>query len=196
VVPYSTRVKDPVVQDGEPVLRLTAKPVLKKDIASAHVRGVIARMKKVLTGEEFGVAIAAPQVGESLRIFVIAGKAFTTDEEKKGFETDTKKKTPPDMVFINPEIIRLSKKTAEMSEGCLSVRQKYGTVLRHEKAAIKALDEQGKPFTYNGSGLIAHIFQHEYDHLEGILYIDKAIKLVEDVDLKSARQKLSDSKLS
>ncbi len=191
MVPYSTRVKDPVVQEGSMVLRLTVKPVLKKDIASAHVRGVIARMKKVLKGEEYGVAIAAPQVGESLRIFVVAGKAFVSSEEDKGFEDnqDTKK-APPDMVFINPEITRRSRTKKEMSEGCLSVRGKYGTVLRHEKASVKALDEDGKPFTYNGTGLIAHIFQHEYDHLEGVLYIDKAIRLETDTDLKTARKKL------
>ncbi len=192
MLPYSKSMKDPVVQEGDLVLRQKAKLVPKKDITSAHVRGVIARMKKILGGEEFGVAIAAPQVGEALRIFVIAGKAFISTEEAKGFEEDTKKKAPPDMVFINPEITRRSRTKKEMSEGCLSVRGKYGTVLRHEKATVKAVDETGKPFTYNGTGLIAHIFQHEYDHLEGILYIDKAVKLEVDVDLKSARKKLLD----
>ncbi len=77
-----------------------------------------------------------------------------------------------------------------MSEGCLSVRGTYGTVLRHEKATVVAYDQRGKQFTYHGSGLIAHIFQHEIDHLNGILYIDKAIKLEEDEDIASARQKL------
>jgi peptide deformylase len=62
----------------------------------------------------------------------------------------------------------------EMSEGCLSVRGQYGTVLRHEKASVKAFDFEGKPFTYHGAGLVAHIFQHECDHLDGILYTDKA----------------------
>lgn len=94
------------------------------------------------------------------------------------------------MVFINPEITRLSKKKKEMSEGCLSVRGSYGTVMRHERATVKALDEHGKPFTYHASGLIAHIFQHEVDHLDGILYIDKAVKLEEDEDIPSAREKL------
>jgi peptide deformylase len=169
-------------------------------------------MKKTLAGENFGVAIAAPQIGESLRIFVIAGRAFLTDEEKKGFEEqeldeeslaessrrpeDFSKQVPADRVFINPVLTRLSRKKKEMSEGCLSVRGMYGTVMRHEKATVQALDEHGKPFTYHGSGLIAHIFQHEYDHLDGILYIDKAIHMEEDpdMDMKEARKKVKEKR--
>ena len=83
-----------------------------------------------------------------------------------------------------------------MEEGCLSVRHKYGTVVRHEKATVKALDENGKPLTYHGTGLVAHIFQHECDHLDGVLYIDKAVELEEDEDLKSARQKLRERSTS
>jgi peptide deformylase len=67
-----------------------------------------------------------------------------------------------------------------MSEGCLSVRGKYGTVLRHVKASVKAQDLGSKTFTYHGTGLIAHIFQHECDHLDGILYTDKAESLRDD----------------
>ena len=185
--------KDPIVQAGALVLRQTAKPVAKKDITSPKIAKVIAHMKKALAVEDFGVAIAAPQIGASLRIFIIAGKAFITDEDKKAFAEEEKdKEIPPDMVFINPELTRLSRKKKEMSEGCLSVRGKYGTVMRHEKAAVKALGEDGKPFVYHGSGLIGHIFQHECDHLEGILYTDKAVRLEEDKDLQSARKKVKE----
>lgn len=141
-------------------------------------------MKKALAGEEFGVAIAAPQIGESVRIFVVSGRAMLPEDAPE----DTLR--PEDITFINPEIVRLSRTKKEMSEGCLSVRGKYGTVVRHEKASVKALDESGKPFTYNGTGLVAHIFQHEYDHLDGILYIDKAKKLTSDSKLN--RKKLRD----
>ena len=198
--------KDTVVQAGEPVLRQKATAVAAPDVGSRKVQSVISKMKKALAAEDFGVAIAAPQIGEPLRIFVIAGKAFRTDEETKAFEeppqesslrrdkhdpnSSAKTPAPADKVFINPVMTRLSKKVKEMSEGCLSVRGKYGTVMRHEKATMSALDEHGKPFTYHGTGLIAHIFQHECDHLEGILYTDKAVKLEEDEDLKSARTKL------
>lgn len=186
--------KTDVVQEGAAVLRAKAVPVPTKDIGSKALTALINRMKDTLKKESFGVAIAAPQVGESLRIFVIAGKAFETDEEKKAFD-DTEQDTPAkhkDMVFINPVLTRLSKKKKEMSEGCLSVRGMYGTVMRHEKATVEALDEHGKAFVYHGAGLIAHIFQHEVDHLEGILYIDKAVKLEEDDDLDGARKKLKD----
>lgn len=166
--------KDPVVQEGDAVLRAKAKPVAKKDINTPRVRSLLTRMKKVLAGEEYGVAIAAPQVGESLRIFVVSGRALVPEDREEDFPR------PDDMVFINPEITRLSRAKKEMSEGCLSVRGKYGTVIRHEKASVKALNERGEPFTYNGTGLVAHIFQHEYDHLDGILYIDKAEKLTND----------------
>lgn len=180
--------KDPVVQVGAPVLRQKAKPVLKKDFDSRAIKTLLKKMKKVLDKEKYGVAIAAPQVGSSLRLFVIAGRAFVDGDEESP--------VPPDKAFINPVILRLSKKMREMSEGCLSVRGKYGTVMRHEKAGVKAYDESGKAFTYQGSGLIAHIFQHECDHLDGILYIDKAVHVEEDpdMDMKEARKKVKEKR--
>lgn len=189
--------KDSVVQAGAPVLRAVAKPVPKKAFGSPALHRLLLKMSRVLAKEEYGVALAAPQVGEPLRLFVIAGKVFETesrDAGENGLEAYSAmgaeaargplRKHPqtklPDKVFINPEIIRLSRKKKEMSEGCLSVRGKYGTVLRHEKTSLKAYDAQGKLFTYHGAGLIAHIFQHECDHLEGILYTDKALRMRSD----------------
>lgn len=182
--------KDPVVQVGAPVLREKAETVAKKDIGSKKLAVLIQKMKDILAKEEFGVAIAAPQIGEPLRIFVIAEKAFRDDADAEadsgaratGHKSSSpkeraKQNLPKHTVFINPELIRLSRKKEEMSEGCLSVRGVYGSVLRHEKASVKALDEHGKPFVYHASDLIAHIFQHEIDHLDGILFIDKAMVL-------------------
>jgi peptide deformylase len=177
-------VQDPIVQVGDPVLHKKAKTIDPKDINGKKLQALIAKMKRVLRDEDYGVALAAPQVGESLRLFVIAGKALKGDDEDAS--------TPEDKVFINPELMRLSRKKAEMSEGCLSVRGKYGSVVRHEKASARALDEHGKPFVHHGTGLVAHIFQHECDHLDGILYIDKAVHLEEDDDLKGARTKLKE----
>ena len=173
--------EDHIVQTGAAVLRQKAKPVLKKDIGSRKLSAVIKRMSALLKKEEFGVAIAAPQIGESIRLFVIAGKAFKRPSEEG--EKDTQK-TPQNRVFINPKLVRLSKATKEMTEGCLSVRDKYGSVVRHEKATVEAIDENGIPFTYHGAGLIGHIFQHEADHLEGILYTDKAVHLEDDEGFK------------
>jgi peptide deformylase len=174
--------KDGIVQAGAPVLRLTATPVAARAIGSARLTELIEHMRALLAEEEYGVALAAPQVGESLRLFIVAGRVFAEDESP----------APPDKVFINPQLTRLSKKMKEMSEGCLSVRGQYGTVMRHEKATVKALDEDGKPFSCHGAGLLAHIFQHECDHLDGILYIDKAVKLEADDDLAGARKKLKE----
>ena len=169
--------KEPIVQAGAPVLRAVAKPVAKREFGSAKLHTLLTKMSRILAKEEFGVALAAPQVGVSQRIFVVAGRTFIAD-----FKDKIERTTPPDMVFINPEITRLSRKKKELSEGCLSVRGKYGTVMRHERASVQAQDEHGKIFTYHGTGLVAHIFQHECDHLEGILYIDKAEKLRDEAE--------------
>ena len=186
-----------ILQSGASVLRATAKPVPRKDMGSAKINKVIARMRAALKPEENGVAIAAPQIGESLRIFVVAGKVFKEEEEPQharkkvlGFPQPPERHrpdhfsdhttVPPDKVFINPELIRTSRKKNAVSEGCLSVRGVYGMVKRSEKASVRAFDEAGKPFTYHGSGLIAQIFQHEMDHLSGTLFIDKAEKLDDD----------------
>ena len=80
-----------------------------------------------------------------------------------------------DMVFINPKILKLSKSTKMMDEGCLSVRYLYGKVKRSQKAMVEAYNENGKRFTKGGSGILAQIFQHEIDHLNGVLFIDTAV---------------------
>ncbi|MEK7108915.1 MAG: peptide deformylase, partial [Patescibacteria group bacterium] len=87
--------KDPIVQAGNPVLRQRALPLSVNDVGSRKVQRVIAKMKKALAAEGFGVAIAAPQIGEPLRIFVIAGKAFKTDEETKAFAEEKKEQSMP-----------------------------------------------------------------------------------------------------
>lgn len=79
-----------------------------------------------------------------------------------------------DVVFINPRILKHSRKTEWMEEGCLSVRYLYGKVKRSEKVLITATNENGVEFEMGGSGLLAQIFQHETDHLDGTLFIDKA----------------------
>ena len=131
-------------------------------------------MKKALGEQDDGVAIAAPQIGVSLSIFVMSGKAVLYENAKKYGNDNVEKVIPPDIVFINPEIIKISKKRVSLPEGCLSVRWLYGKTKRAEKARVQAFNEEGKLFEYGGSGLIAQIFQHETDHLKGILFIDHA----------------------
>lgn len=173
-----------IIQSEDPVLRKTAKKVALKEIGSKKIVRVLKDMSEALMSQHDGVAIAAPQIGISLRIFVISGVVFTgEDEERK-----------EDMVFINPVIKKLSKKKEVMSEGCLSVRFKYGNVKRHEKASIEAYDASGKLFTYHGSELLAQIFQHETDHLEGVLFIDKASDIRDMSEEKIEQGKIKQNK--
>ena len=160
-----------MVPKDSPVLRQVAAPVSLKDIGSKKIGDVIAKMKKALHAEDDGVAIAAPQVGAGLRIFVVSGNALEITKKRRKADPD---KTLEDLVFINPEITKSSKRKKKMEEGCLSVRWLYGQVSRHEKVTIKAYDENGKFQTVGASGLLAQIFQHEVDHLNGILFVDKA----------------------
>ena len=163
-----------IVQKDDPVLRLKAREIAPSEIGSPEVKGAIERTKKALTEEPDGVAIAAPQIGVSLRLFVVSGKVFSTKEE-----LESGKITAPDLIFINPKIIKHSRKNLHLEEGCLSIRWLYGKVRRADKTTVEAYDERGKKFTRGGSGLLSQIFQHEIDHLEGILFTDKAKNLHE-----------------
>lgn len=155
-----------IVQLPDQVLRRMAVPVAALEVKSKYIKALIAEMKDAIHREEDAVAIAAPQLGESVRIFVVSKKV------NKKFEDD--------LVFINPEIIRLGKNKGVMQEGCLSVRWKYGDVKRATTASVRALNAEGNEFVMNGRGLLAQIFQHEIDHLNGILFIDTA-KNIEDI---------------
>jgi peptide deformylase len=169
---------DSIVQKGAPILREKARMLQKDEFDTPKIRKVIARMKEALDACDDGVAIAAPQIGESLRIFIVSHRAFAIEaEEEKRLAPSASFK---DKIFINPRIIKTSRKRVLVPEGCLSVRWLYGNVLRHEKATIEAYDEHGKKFTLGGSGLMAQIFQHETDHLDGVLFIDKA-KDIEEI---------------
>ena len=169
-----------ILQKDAPELRFTAEPVPANKISSPKIASVISSMKKALQEQDDGVAIAAPQIGESLRIFVVASRALKMIAEDEGLiaDDDTAVKFP-DLIFINPEIIKASKKMEWMEEGCLSVRYLYGKVKRAPKVTVKAYDERGKVFTRGASGLLAQIFQHEIDHLDGTLFTDKAKNIKE-----------------
>lgn len=175
-----------------PALREKAREVSVDEIASPHIQTLIADMKHLLAKEKYGVALAAPQVGEAVRLFIVAGSALRrrtkaagthTHENDEGvLEIEESEAAAEDMVCINPVITKVSKDTKNKHEGCLSVRGYWGRVPRAEKASIRAYDAQGRVFTRGASGFLAHIFQHEMDHLEGILYTDKAVELYEDSD--------------
>lgn len=175
-----------IVQQKEPLLRDIAKEVPIADITSVPIQKILKDMKSALNSQEDGVAIAAPQIGVSLRIFIISGavldmiRGHKKKEDKKETEIKQKIKPEKDIVFINPVITKISKTTSWMEEGCLSVRYLYGKVKRSTKATVTAYDEHGNKFERGGSGIMAQIFQHETDHLDGVLFIDKA-KDLEDI---------------
>ncbi|MCK9344573.1 MAG: peptide deformylase [Candidatus Pacebacteria bacterium] len=171
-----------IVQKEDPVLRGVAQEVGAKEFGTPGLKKILKDMADAMEKEEDGVAIAAPQIGVPLRIFVVSHRAFEFmdreenehDEEEGTHNGGHPKIERSNMVFINPVITKLSRKKIWMPEGCLSVRWLYGEVARSEKATVRAQDENGKVFTYGGSGLMAQIFQHETDHLNGALFIDTA----------------------
>jgi peptide deformylase len=167
-----------ILQKEEKVLHKKARAVPLSKISSKETQGIISRMKEALDSQHDGVAIAAPQIGESVRIFVVSGKIFDEDF-KRGRGLEQKKKINEDVVFINPVFTKKSKEKKFMPEGCLSVRWIYGKVERSTRATVKAYDEKGEEFTRGAGGLLAQIFQHEIDHLDGILFIDKATEIEE-----------------
>jgi len=189
-----------ILQKEEKVLRAIAKEVPIHDIKKPKIKKILKEMSDSLKTQNDGVAIAAPQIGYSLRIFLVSGKVFSgnfVDDRKERIEKkhgegtyipdapDTDKAASSrDLVFINPKISKLSREKEWMPEGCLSVRPLYGKTFRSKKATITAHDENGKKFTRGGSGLLAQIFQHETDHLNGILFIDHAKDVKEEAQLK------------
>ena len=167
-------------EDKNPALREVAHEIPVADIKSPEVQKLIKEMRTLLSKEEFGVALAAPQLGESLRLFIVSGRALARDARNAPDEPDKKEEAAvalPDQIYINPVMTKLSRAKSDKHEGCLSIRGKWGEVPRAEKATIKAYDEHGRKITRGASGFLAHIFQHEMDHLEGILYTDKATKV-------------------
>jgi len=159
------------------VLRTKCSPVKKEEFGSERILSIMKDMSEALEQEKFGVAIAAPQIGEVLQLFLISAKTIAYAH---GEEFDPK--THKNLFVFNPILLKHSKKTISSDEGCLSVPFKYShSVPRFEKISMQYLDEKGQKKTINASGFLARVLQHEYDHLQGILYIDKAHEII-DVD--------------
>jgi len=186
-----------IVQKDAPVLRGKAEPVNPKDFDSPRLKKILNDMAEAMEKEVDGVAIAAPQIGVPLRIFMVSHRAFEIDEEHHEHQEESSQEEEPivkkikytNKVFINPVITKLSRKKVWTPEGCLSVRWLYGEVSRADKATVSAYDEHGKLFSRGGSGLLAQIFQHETDHLDGTLFIDKARNLEKITQEEQERQR-------
>ena len=175
-----------IVQDGDLVLRKKAKPLPEELFGSAKLAQLIKDMIGALDAEPDGVALAAPQVGVSWRLFIIRKdrtlplKPAASEVAGSGELSAKSKVLAPQVdVYINPEIVRRSRKKQETDEGCLSVRGKYGHTKRHERVTLRARRESGERVERGAGGLLAQIFEHELDHLDGILFTDHATDVVE-----------------
>ncbi|KKR31368.1 MAG: Peptide deformylase [Parcubacteria group bacterium GW2011_GWF2_39_8b] len=183
-----------ILQKDAPVLRKIAKEIPLEAISSPKIKKIISEMKEALASQDDGVAIAAPQIGYSLCIFVmskkveglIKGEKIKSHVEPELIRDQTSATTAEaTTVYINPVIKKISKEKKMMEEGCLSVRYLYGKVSRGSKVVLEAYDETGKKFIKGASGLLSQIFQHETDHLNGVLFIDKAKNIEEIIPAKA-----------
>ena len=162
-----------IIQAESEILRHDAAPVAPEEFGTTALNDVVDQLKNALHDTPDGVAIAAPQVGISQRIFVVAGAVYQHNGRPEYKNTDASP-SPPDKVFINPQITKHAKEVQLMEEGCLSVRPYYGKVPRYTKVTVRAQDPAGNVFSEGRGGLLAQIFQHEIDHLNGVLFTDKA----------------------
>lgn len=164
------------IDENEGFLRRVAEEIPQKDIPSKETKNLIKHMAEILAMPTVGVGLAAPQIAVSKRIFIVLKKEFLSErnsnEQKRGIPAIEKID-----IFINPQIIKKSKNKVLLHEGCLSVPDLYGNIKRHEKVTIRAYNEKGQKIERGASGLFAEIFQHEIDHLDGILFIDTATNL-------------------
>ena len=153
----------PRIQFGDPILRMKAKPVPLALIKKPGFPKLIAQMFYTMRRAE-GIGLAAPQIGLSLQLAVIQ-LAPTTNRKKL--------KVGEKIVLINPKLLRASKEKAYDWEGCLSLNGARGEVPRHKTITVRYKDEKGSMHTRTVSGFLARVFQHEIDHLQGALYVDR-----------------------
>ena len=139
-----------IVTYGNEILGKKAEPI--KDIDD-EIRVLASDMLDAMAGQ--GIGLAGPQVARPLRLFV----------------TNVEGDKP--RVFINPEIVLTSQEMVAIEEGCLSLPRLYLDVIRPESVRVQAWNEKGRPFTVETDGLLARVILHEYDHLEGVLFIDR-----------------------
>jgi len=153
----------PVTKMGNPVLRLVCKPVKKSKIKSKKFQKFIDNMVATMRDEN-GAGIAAPQVDVKKRVFVMEVQENPRYPSKESFDL---------IVAINPELKPIGKKMVDSWEGCLSIPNIRGCLKRHAKVELTALDQNGKKYTQKLKGFAAVVAQHELDHLNGTLFIDR-----------------------
>lgn len=160
-----------IISPDNPILRKKARAV--GDPTDPALQKLIDDMIETMRDAP-GVGLAAPQVAVGQRLAVVEYSEEEADAERpEGVEPKPRKL----YIIINPEITARSEEMADGAEGCLSLPGVYGNVLRHKAITVKALNRKGKPIKIKADGWLARIFQHEIDHLDGVLFIDRASKV-------------------
>lgn len=179
----------PIVAYGDPVLRKEAEEITKE---YPELKKLIENMFETMY-EARGIGLAAPQIGLPIRLFIVDATPFEDDEdlseEEQKFVSTFKK------VFINAKIVEESGDEWAFNEGCLSIPDVREDVFRQPNIVIEYLDENFKKQKDSFSGIVARIIQHEYDHIEGILFTDKLSPLKKRL-IKSRLENISKGKVS
>jgi peptide deformylase len=161
-----------IVQVGEPVLRQQARPLSTEEIKSAPIQQLIEMMRETMRTAP-GVGLAAPQIGEPLQLAVIEDSADYLKGVPPELLAERERSAVPFRVIINPELSIIGDSMATFFEGCLSLSGFTALVPRALEVQVKCLNEHAEPVVINARGWYARILQHEIDHLQGNIYIDR-----------------------
>lgn len=162
----------PIVEVGNPVLRDAARALSPEQIRSREIRHLIEEMRATMH-EAPGVGLAAPQVGRSIQLAVIEDRAQYHKDITPEQLAAKERQLVPFHVLINPKVVWQSGETREFFEGCLSLPGYTAIVSRSHSVKVTYLDEEGNSRSVDARGWYARILQHEIDHLQGRLYIDR-----------------------
>ncbi|WP_299121662.1 peptide deformylase [uncultured Tenacibaculum sp.] len=179
----------PIVAYGDPVLRKVGKEI---DKDYPQLEKLISDMRETMYNAQ-GVGLAAPQIGKAIRLFLIDASPFAEDEELE--EEDRNVLKDFNRVFINAKIIKEEGDEWAFNEGCLSIPDVREDVFRQETITIEYQDENFEKHTETLSGLAARVFQHEYDHIEGVLFTDKLSSLKKRL-IKKKLENISKGKIN
>ena len=179
----------PIVAYGDPVLRKVAVAI---DATYPDLEKLITNMKETMYNAS-GVGLAAPQIGKAIRLFLIDASPFSEDDDLSEEERTVLKSF--NRVFINPKILEEEGEEWIFNEGCLSIPDVREDVSRQPKITIEYQDENFTVHTETLEGLAARVFQHEYDHIEGILFTDKLSTLKKRI-IKKKLENISKGKIS
>ena len=161
-----------LLQVGEPVLREKARALSHEEIASERIQQLIRSMRETLHAAP-GVGLAAPQIGEGIQLAIVEDLAEYMKDVPQEDLALRERRPVPFHVIINPRITSSAKGNVEFFEGCLSLAGFMAVVPRAREITMECVDERGEKRTIHASGWYARILQHEIDHLNGAMYIDR-----------------------